>query len=190
MGKETINFKGKKYLVATVEDLYHVLDDIRNIIDLNDNERNIIDYLLKDVVDFLESDISNDIECIRFMNEIIEELEKISIINARNYMESLIWKRFDDKKQLEKKLSEQFNCKIKLSKQSYCSGSWKQQEEYDNGMLDLDYGFIGNIDNEEIFCDIDIYYAKTRANKGNGIIITEVNYEFETNLGLVDETCF
>ena len=64
MGKETINFKGKKYLVATVEDLYHVLDDIRNIIDLNDNERNIIDYLLKDA-DFLESDISNDIECIR-----------------------------------------------------------------------------------------------------------------------------
>ena len=97
--------------------------------------------------------------------------------------------RFDDKKQLEKKLSEQFNCKIKLSKQSYCSGSWKQQEEYDNGMLDLDYGFIGNIDNEEIFCDIDIYYAKTRANKGNGIIITEVNYEL-FNLGLVDETCF
>ena len=79
---------------------------------------------------------------------------------------------------------------IELSKQSYCIGTWEQQEEFDNEMLDLDYGFIGNINNGEIFCDIDIYYAKTRANKGNGIIITEVNYEFETNLGLVDETCF
>ena len=98
MKEVIIKFKNKKYEIDNVEEMYLMLDDIRNIIDLNDNERNIIDYLLKDVVDFLESDISNDIECIRFMNEIIEELEKISIINARNYMESLVWHRFDSRR--------------------------------------------------------------------------------------------
>lgn len=190
MGEEIIKFKGRAYEISTVEDLYHILDDINNTMELTDYEEINIKALLLDTIDFQESDTLNDIECINFMNNIMKELEIISVQGCKNYMENLVWQRFDSKKQLEEELSKDFHCKIKLEKQSYCNGNRKQQEEYDSEMLDLDYGLIGNIDNGEIFCDIDIYYAKTRANKGKGIIITEVGYEFETSQGLVDETCF
>lgn len=190
MGDEIIKFKGEEYEVGTVEELKLMLKDILKQ-ELNLNIKEHINNLLQDTIDFYNNEISNnDIECINFMNEKVEQLEAISVRDCKDYMESLVFKRFDNKERLEEELSKHFGCEIKLEEQTYCSGSWEEQEEYDCEMLGLDYGLIGNINNGEIFCDIDIYYANTRVNKGKGIIITEVSYEFETSKGLVDESCF
>ena len=78
------------------------------------------------------------------------------------YLESLVMKRFTIeglKEELEKKLEKEIVLEL---------------IESDNDTID--YNLIFNYENEYIFCDVDIYYAITRAKE---LYITEVGYEFQ-----------
>lgn len=89
-------------------------------------------------------------------------------INIINTLESLVSKRFKNIKELKKTLNWLFpNYKISLN--------YRNMDGIDGG---IDFNIIGTLENDllEILCDIDIYYAKTRAKE---MYITEVGYEFE-----------
>ena len=45
-----------------------------------------------------------------------------------------------------------------------------------NDFPTIDYSIIGSIENNDILCDFDIYFAKTRARE---MLITEIGYEFQ-----------
>jgi hypothetical protein len=79
-------------------------------------------------------------------------------------LESLVDERFDSLESLKEVLEAKFKCEIDLI------------QSYKNDELDeFDFLLVGNLDSKEVFCDFDIYYAKSK----NHFIITEVSYEFE-----------
>lgn len=92
-------------------------------------------------------------------------------------LEALVGKRYESKSKLEKKLEDLFGCKVKLEASTYCRDDNNKEllEQYKDEII-LDWSYVGLIKDKYIYCDIDIYYAKTRANE---LLITEVNYEFE-----------
>jgi hypothetical protein len=81
-----------------------------------------------------------------------------------NILELLVNKRFKNLKEVKKNIEQKTNCKINLIQ------SWKNKEKDE-----YDFLMVGNIDNNDLFCDFDIYYTKSK----NHILITEVSYEFE-----------
>lgn len=83
-------------------------------------------------------------------------------------LENLIMKRFKTLKETKEYLKKLFPG-YKIILEHACM----------DGISDtIDYDLIGNLYNkkDDIFCDFDLYYAKTRAKE---MIITEVGYEFE-----------
>lgn len=96
----------------------------------------------------------------------IKMLEKNNITNI---LEKLVFKRFNNIGELRVFLQDTFKniYKITLVEKSI-------DEMNDDSYIDWE--FIGTFEDDNILCDFDIYYAKTR---NGGFIITEVGYEFE-----------
>lgn len=94
------------------------------------------------------------------------ELEKMGMAT---FLESLVLKRFNNIDELRDFLQKRVknNYKVTLIEKSI-------DEINDDSYIDWE--FIGTFENDNLLCDFDIYYAKTRV---GGFIITEVGYEFE-----------
>lgn len=93
-------------------------------------------------------------------------LEEMSLIK---FLETLPWKRFDNINDLKKFLEKEVGAYYKIELVE------KDIDEINDDSY-IDWEFIGTFENDNILCDFDIYYAKTRV---GGFIITEVGYEFE-----------
>jgi|688.fasta_scaffold1172198_2 hypothetical protein len=80
------------------------------------------------------------------------------------FLNSLVHCRFDERT-LTNELSEFFDCKVELFKSDYESP---------------DYNYCFNIDTDDLFLDVDIYYLiqKNASFDGSTFYITEVSYEF------------
>ena len=97
-------------------------------------------------------------------------------MGIRTFLESLVYKRFGSIKELEN----YFKVNAREFKVEIVEKDMEEIEEIECDMTNIDFiadwSFIGTMENENILCDFDIYYARTR---DNGFIITEVGYEFE-----------
>lgn len=95
-----------------------------------------------------------------------KELGKMGMVH---FLESLVFKRFNNIDELKNFLQ-------KRVKDTYKVTLIEKSIDEINDDSFTDWEFIGTFENDNLLCDFDIYYAKTR---DGGFIITEVGYEFE-----------